>query len=181
MIEIPEIATQRLRLRAFRQTDFEAYAALLADPEVTRFLGPGRPLSRVDAWRQMAMFAGEWIVHGYGLWAVEERASGRFIGRIGCTYPEGFPAFEIGYTLARPAWGKGYAREGAAASLRFAREALGREDITSIIRPDNAASIRVAHSLGAVAAETVDFFGAPSVVYRYPHPNRNPFGLAALG
>jgi RimJ/RimL family protein N-acetyltransferase len=141
---------------------------MMADPEVTRFLGPGQPLSRAAAWRLMAMFAGEWILHEYGIWAVEERATGRFIGRIGCTYPEGFPAFEIAYTLAQPAWGKGYAREGAAASLRYAREALGREEITSIIRPDNAGSIRVAQSLGAVAAETVDFFGAPSIMFRYP-------------
>ena len=82
--------------------------------------------------------------------------------------PEGFPAFEIAYTLASWAWGKGYAREGAAAALRYARETLGRTEITSIIRPANTASIRVATSLGAVASESVEFFGAPSVIYRYP-------------
>ena len=68
----------------------------------------------------------------------------------------GFPPFEIAYTLARPAWGNGYAREGAAAALRFARETLRREEITSIIHPGNAGSIHVAESLGAVAGETVD-------------------------
>ena len=92
----------------------------------------------------------------------------KFLGRIGCLNPEGFPAFEIAYTLAPWAWGKGYAREGAAAALRYARETLGRTEITSIIRPANAASIRVALSLGAVASESVEFFGAPSVIYRYP-------------
>jgi RimJ/RimL family protein N-acetyltransferase len=102
------------------------------------------------------------------LWAVEERSTGNFLGRIGCQYPEGFPAFEIGYTLSRGAWGKGYAREGAAAALKYAREVLGHTDITSIIRPANAASIRVATSLGAVAGEEVEFYGAPSVLYRYP-------------
>ena len=61
-----------------------------------------------------------------------------------------------------------YAREGAAAALRFARETLRREEITSIIRPGNAGSIHVAESLGAVAGETVEFYGAPSVLYRYP-------------
>jgi len=101
-------------------------------------------------------------------WAVEERATGRLLGRIGCQQPEGFPAFEIGYVLSRDARGKGYAREGAAASLHFARHTLGRKDVTSIIRPANAGSIRVATSLGAQAAETVEFFGAPSIVYRYP-------------
>lgn len=168
MPDIPQLTTARLLLRSFRQDDFEAYAAMMADPEVTRHLGPGLPLSRAEAWRQMAMFAGHWILRGYGVWAVEERATGRFVGRIGCMDPEGFPAFEIAYTLARHAWGRGYAREGAAAALQYARETIGREEITSIIRPANAASIRVAESLGAVAGETVEFFGAPSVLYRYP-------------
>src|SRR4051794_16180587 len=129
----------------------------------------GRPFTRVEAWRQLAMFAGHWVLRGYGLWAVEERDTGEFLGRIGCLNPEGFPAFEIAYTLGRWAWGKGYAREGAAAALRYAREVLRRTDIASIIRPANGASIRVATSLGAVAAETVEFSGAPSVVYRCPN------------
>jgi Acetyltransferase (GNAT) domain len=89
----------------------------------------------------------------------EERATSEFLGRIGCLNPEGFPAFEIAYTLGPWRWGKGYAREGAAAALRYARETLGRTEITSIIRPGNAASIRVATSLGAVASESVEFFG----------------------
>lgn len=76
--------------------------------------------------------------------------------------------FEIAYTLARSAWGRGYAREGAAAALRYARETLRQSKIASIIRPENRASIRIAQSLGAVAGETVEFFGAPSVVYWYP-------------
>ena len=168
MIDIPSLTTDRLLLRAFTPQDFAAYAAIMADPKVTRFLGEGRPLSNSEAWRQMAMIIGHWALRGFGLWAVEERTSGRLIGRIGCQEPEGFPAFEVAYVLARDSWGKGYAREGAAAALRFARDTLGRRDITSIIRPANVDSIRVATALGAVAAETVDFFGAPSILYRYP-------------
>lgn len=168
MLRIPHLTTDRLLLRSFLPEDFEPYAEMMANPDVTRYLGEGRPLSRVEAWRQLAMFAGHWVLRGFGLWAVEERATGRFLGRIGCLEPEGFPEFEIAYTLAPAAWGKGYAREGAGAALRFAREALSRTAITSIIRPANAASIRVAQSLGAVPAETVEFFGAPSVLYRYP-------------
>jgi RimJ/RimL family protein N-acetyltransferase len=99
---------------------------------------------------------------------VEERESGRFIGRIGCFEPEGWPSFEIGYTLARSAWGRGYAREGAGAALHFARTTLGRRGIASFIRPANAASIRVATSLGAVHDGEVELLGAPSLVYRYP-------------
>lgn len=168
MTNIPELTTDRLILRAFVESDFEEYAPIMADPEVSQFLGVGLPLSRADAWRQMAMILGHWTLRGFGLWAVEERATGRLLGRIGCHEPEGFPAFEIGYVLGRSAWGHGYAREGASAALHFARHTLGRREITSIIRPANIGSIRVATSLGAVPAETVEFFGAPSIVYRYP-------------
>jgi len=165
---VPRIVTERLILRGFVVEDFEVYARIMADPDVTRFLGQGRPLTRFEAWRHMAAIVGHWALRGFGIWAVEERSTGRLIGRIGCHEPEGFPAFEVGYVLARDAWGHGYAREGVAASLRYARETLGRADITSIIRPANAASIRVATSFGALAAETVDFQGALSVLYRYP-------------
>ena len=168
VFQIPELTTARLRFRAFRESDLDAYASIMADPEVTRFLGAGGAMSRVDAWRQMAMFLGHWVLRGFGLWAVEEIESGRLIGRIGCHYPEGFPGFEVAYTLARDAWGRGYAREGVAAALAYARDVLHRSEIISLIRPDNARSIRVAQSFGAVPAETVEFFGAPSVVYRYP-------------
>jgi Acetyltransferase (GNAT) domain len=104
--KIPQLTTHRLLLRAFRPDDFEPYAAMMADPDVSRHLMDGRPLTRPEAWRQLAMFAGHWILRGYGLWAVEDRATGQFLGRIGCLNPEGFPAFEIAYTLGRWAWGK---------------------------------------------------------------------------
>lgn len=168
MLQIPELTTERLLLRCFKPEDFDAYAEMMANPDVVRYLGPGIPLSRADAWRQMAMLTGHWVLRGYGVWAVEERATGRFLGRIGCMNQEGFPAFEIAYSLGPWAWGKHYAREGAAAALAFARDVLRRPEITSIIRPENIPSIRVATSLGAVPGETVEFFGAPSVLYRYP-------------
>jgi RimJ/RimL family protein N-acetyltransferase len=174
MIDIPRLETERLLLRAFHSEDFESYAEMMAHPDVALHLMDGRPLTREESWRQMAMFLGHWALRGFGVWAVEESSTGRFIGRIGCLEPEGFPAFEIAYTLTRSAWGHGYAREGAAASLKYARETLGKTEIASIIRPDNHASIRVAQSLGALPGETVNFFGAPSVVYWYAR--RTDFG-----
>jgi len=168
MTHVPTLETERLLLRGFESRDFDVYAEMMADPAVTRFLADGTPLERADAWRQLAMFAGHWALRGFGVWAVEERATGEFLGRIGCFEPEGWPGFEVAYTLRRAAWGRGYAREGAAAALRYAREQLGRTAIISVIRPGNAASIRVATSLGAQPDGTVDFFGAPALIYRYP-------------
>lgn len=168
MTHAPVLTTARLTLRAFELHDFEAYAAMLADPEVVKFLSDSRPLSRRDAWRHMAMVVGHWSLRGFGLWAVEERASGQLVGRIGCHHPEGWPGFELAYTLARPFWGRGYAREGAEAALTYARDTLGRTRVISVIRPDNVASIRVATSLGAEREGSVEFFGAPADIYCYP-------------
>ena len=155
-------------LRGFTAAHVEPYVRLMADPEVTRFLGDGRPLDRADAWRQLALLIGHWELRGFGLWAVEERASGRFIGRIGCHEPDGWPGFELGYVLAREAWGRGLAREGAAAALDFARRELGRDTIISLIRPANRASIAVAEHFGARRTGSVEFYGATTDVYTYP-------------
>jgi len=178
---VPRLQTDRLLLREFRQAEFEAYAAMMADPDVTRYLGDGRPLSRADAWRQMAMFAGHWDLLGFGVWAVEERATGAFIGRVGLMQPEGWPGFELAYTLSRGAWGRGYAREAAGAALEFARQVLRRTSVISIIRPANAASIRVARSLGALPDGETEFFGTAALIYRYPvqsaASSRAPVGI----
>lgn len=165
---VPRIETERLLLREFRADDFEPYAAIMADPDVARHLGDGRPMGRFDAWRSLAFFAGHWALRGFGVWAVEERATGAFIGRIGCMEPEGWPDFEIAYTLGRAHWGRGYATEGARAALHYARETLGRTRIVSVIRPANAGSIAVATRLGAVREREIEFFGGRALVYAYP-------------
>lgn len=157
-MNIPVIETDRLRLRGLRADDFEPYAKMMADPEVTRYLADGQPLNRVDAWRQLAMIVGHWELRGFGLWAVEEKSTGDLLGRIGCFDPEGWPAFEVGYTLARHAWGKGYASEGAAAALDYAHNVLRQRDITSVIKTGNVGSVNVATKLGATLAEIVPFY-----------------------
>jgi RimJ/RimL family protein N-acetyltransferase len=149
----------------FREEDFEEYASMVADAEVTRYLGEGKPLARGDAWRQLAFVLGHWQLRGYGLWAVEERSTGRLVGRIGFLYPEGWPDFELGWTLAREFWGRGYATEGARRALDFAFEELGREHVISLIRPDNTPSIRVAERLGESLEGSVELFGSEALIY----------------
>ncbi|HEY8205571.1 MAG TPA: GNAT family N-acetyltransferase, partial [Pyrinomonadaceae bacterium] len=85
---------------------------------------------------------------GYGIWAVEEKSSGRVVGRIGFMNPVGWPGFELGWTLARDSWGKGYATEGARRALEYAFTEMNRDHVISLIAPDNLASIRVAERLG---------------------------------
>ena len=91
---------------------------------------------------------GHWQMRGYGHWAVEEKASGRMIGRIGFLNPEGWPGFEIGWTLASHAWGKGYATEGGKRALAYAFKELDQRHVISLIHPDNKPSMRVAERLG---------------------------------
>ena len=160
------LRTERLVLRMLREDDFGPYGAVMADPEVTRYLGDGRTLSRADAWRQMAMILGHWQLRGYGHWAVEEAATGRFAGRIGFFNPEGWPDFELGWTLAREFWGRGYATEGARRALEYGFTVLGRQHVISLIRPGNAASVRVAGRLGERLEGSVELLGSPSLVYR---------------
>ena len=144
-----ELETDRLKLRMWRESDLDDYAALTADPLVMRYLQPGKPpFTRADAWRSIAFFMGHWQMRGYGHWAVEEKSSGRMIGRIGFLQPEGWPGFEIGWTLARDSWGKGYATEGGRRALDYAFKDLDQPHVISLIHPDNAPSIKVAERLG---------------------------------
>jgi RimJ/RimL family protein N-acetyltransferase len=159
------LRTQRLVLRMFREDDFEQYAMMMADADVARYLSDGRPLSRADAWRQLAYVLGHWQLRGYGLWAVEEAETRRLAGRIGFLDPEGWPGFELGWTLAREFWGRGYATEGARRALEFAFDEMGREHVISLIRPDNLPSLRVAARLGEKLERSVELFGSEALVY----------------
>lgn len=158
------LETERLILRQWRESDFEPYAEICADPAVMRYLG-GKPFTRLEAWRHMAFIVGHWQLRGYGHWAVEERSSGKMIGRLGFLNPEGWPAFEIGWTLARDSWGKGYATEGARRALRFAFTEMGRDHVISLIHPENKSSIRVAERLGETVEGETEVLGIPVLIY----------------
>jgi RimJ/RimL family protein N-acetyltransferase len=158
------IETERLVLRMFRESDTDAYAEMLADPEVMRFLG-GKPLPRAEAWRNMAMVLGHWHLRGYGFWAVEEKASGELVGRVGCWRPEGWPGLEVGWTLRRRFWGRGYATEAARASMDYAFTRLNQTRVISLIAPENFNSIRVALRLGEKPEGEWEVFGTKVIIY----------------
>ncbi len=158
------LETERLIMRMWRESDFDEYAELCADPEVMRFLG-GKVFDRTEAWRQMASMIGHWYLRGYGIWAVEEKKSGRLAGRIGCINPEGWPGFEVGWTLKREFWGKGYATEAARRALEYGFNELDRPHIISLIHPENRASIRVAERLGETLEGNARVFDTDVLVY----------------
>ena len=155
MTSIPRVETERLILRAPCEVDFAAEAAFFAT-DASKFVGgPKRP---DEAWRSLAMLLGHWALRGYGMWGLEDKASGTYQGHVGLWNPHGWPEAEIGWTLMTGATGKGYATEAALAARAFAYDILGWETAISLIDPENIASQKVAQRLGA----TFD--------YSYEHP-----------
>jgi RimJ/RimL family protein N-acetyltransferase len=169
-VVVPTLETSRLRLRPWRDDDIDGYAAMCCDAEVMRYMGRGETLSRQDAWRQMAMFVGHWQLRGFGMWAVEDRATHSFVGRVGLHQPEGWPGLEVGWALDRATWGRGYATEAGRASLAHAWQALGADHVISLILPENTASIRVAERLGETPEGTFELDGLDILVYGIDRP-----------
>lgn len=167
-VRIPRLETDRLTLREWQAADIDAYAAMLADPEVARWLGGTN--DRAASWRSMSMHAGHWPLRGYGTWAVVRRTDGVLVGRVGLWYPDGWPGLEIGWTLARHAWGCGYATEAARGAMQWAWTMLAPERLISLIDPANVASARVAQRVGLSPDGEVMLRGQRVTVFAIDRP-----------
>jgi RimJ/RimL family protein N-acetyltransferase len=143
----PVIETERLILRCPEAGDLDGFAEMMADPEAARFLGGAVP--RPVVWRSLAALAGAWVIQGHSMFSVVEKATGRWIGRIGPWAPEGWPGTEVAWGLTRSAWGRGYATEAARAAIDFAFDRLGWDEVIHTIDPANAASQAVARRVGS--------------------------------
>jgi len=149
---VPVIETERLRLRGHGRADFDALAAMWADPAVVRFI-TGKPATREEVWARLLRYPGHWALLGYGFWAIEEKASGAFVGDGGFAdfkrdMEPTFTAPEMGWALASGAHGKGYAHEATAAMMKWGEAHFGRSDFVCMIAPQNAPSLRLAEKLG---------------------------------
>jgi RimJ/RimL family protein N-acetyltransferase len=141
------LETERLILRPTELADFEPWREMMSDPVTTRFIGGVQSPSM--AWRGVMTMAGSWKLMGFAMFSVIEKSSGRWVGRLGPWQPHGWPGTEVGWGLAREAWGKGYATEGAAAAIDYAFDVLGWTDIIHCIDPANTGSRGVAERLGS--------------------------------
>jgi RimJ/RimL family protein N-acetyltransferase len=144
---VPHLETERLILRPTAPEDFEGWAALMADEQSARFIGGVQP--RPVAWRGFLSMAGAWAIQGFAMFSVVEKATGKWIGRLGPWVPEGWPGTEVGWGLLREAWGKGYAVEGSTAAIDWAFAELGWTEVIHTIGPENVASQNVARRLGS--------------------------------
>lgn len=142
------IETPRLILKVPTLAEFEPWCDYMADEVSARYIGKTQPPAVV--WRSMCSIIGAWHAEGFAMFSVFERSSGRWIGRLGPWAPHGWPGDEVGWGVIRDVWGKGYAMEGALASMDFAVDVLGWTDIIHSIHPDNVASQKLAARLGSV-------------------------------
>jgi RimJ/RimL family protein N-acetyltransferase len=143
-------------------TDLDEFVALHDDPEVTRFI---RRLERPAAEERLRTIEREWLERGHGIFAVLDRVSGRFLGRVGLKYWSQFDETEVGWVLRRDAWGQGYATEAARACLDWGLASLDVHYLTAMIHPENKASIRLAHRLRMSPLRRDVLLGDRVVVY----------------
>lgn len=172
MTDAPTLDTIRLILRPHRVEDYAACAVLWADPDVVRHIG-GVPLDRQAVWFRILRYAGMWSLLGYGMWVIEERDSGAFLGEAGLLSAQrGLPELEgvpeTGWVLCPQAWGRGIATEVMQAILAWSDAHVAAPSTRCIIDPGNAASIKVAEKLGFAMLTDTDLGGKPTRVFDRP-------------
>ncbi|WP_235183928.1 GNAT family N-acetyltransferase [Hymenobacter sp. IS2118] len=166
---VPVLETSRLLMRGYHVADFADYAAMGQDPNFYRYLSPG-PMPTEDSWSTMLRSIGHWTLMGYGFWAIEEKASGRFIGAIGYVNrkrniePPIGDTPEIGWVLAPAVHGQGYATEAVAAAIAWGDAHFGHARTMCIIHPDNQPSLRLAQKFGYREYARTTYHGGPIVM-----------------
>ena len=152
-----EITTERLIMRGWREADLASWAAMNADPEVRRYVGPLLTFEQAAA---LALnYQDDLDRYGFGFWAVEIRTSGEFIGFTGLsTVDEEMPfGVEVGWRLARPAWRHGYATEAGLAALRYGFGTIGLREVVAVTMARNVRSQAVMRRIGMTTDPAEDF------------------------
>ena len=153
-----EIRTERLVMRGWRESGLAPWATMNADPEVRRYLGPLLTFEQASAW--VLSFQDDLDRYGFGFWALEVRASGEFIGFTGLdTVDEetSCAGVELGWRLARPAWGHGYATEAGLAALQYGFDIMGLPEIVAVTMARNLRSQAVMRRIGMTSDPAEDF------------------------
>jgi ribosomal-protein-alanine N-acetyltransferase len=163
MIALP-IETERLMIRRFNEQDRADLAVLYADPEVMRYI-PYGVLDAAGLQSVLDRYARVEAKHGFTFWAIAERATGRFVGDVGFGIYEPTGEPELGYSLARDVWGRGYASEAARACLDAALVHLDADRVVAVVDAENDASARVAERIGMERQGMIDANGRPHILF----------------
>jgi len=172
------IETARLRLRMFRPEDLDALATLLADPDVVRYVGDGKPIGREETEQALKSIIQHWHRHGFGRWAVEDKTTREFVGFGGLRSL--FDKPEVVYHLAKAHWGKGLATDLATASLRYGFETHRFDRIVAIAKPRNVASIHVMDKIGMHFEMQTSYYGIEVVQYAITREEFKPANSAYI-
>jgi RimJ/RimL family protein N-acetyltransferase len=173
---VPIIETERLILRGHRIEDFNDCAAIWSMPEVVRYIG-GKPLTSEDVWARLLRYAGHWQWMGFGFWAVEEKATGAFVGDAGFAEfkreiePSVLGVPESGWVLAPHAQGKGYATEAVRAVIAWGDRHFGAARTVCLIHPENLRSLRVAEKCGYKEFQRTTYKTQPTIILERPLPD----------
>jgi len=162
---IPTIETERLILRAPHEGDLDAQAAFFQSDRSAAFGGPS---DRSDVWRALMRGAGHWVIRGYGMWYIEDKATGKTAGWAGIIHHIEWPEPELAWTVFDGFEGKSIAFEAANAARDFANTKQGFGPLISLIAPDNIRSIALAERLGATLEGETEVMGQKSLIYRHP-------------
>ena len=162
------IETERLVLRPLTIADLGPMHEVYADREAMRYIGQGDLWSETvdDSERRLQRLIGHQEAHGFSLWAVTDRESGTVMGDAGLILLEHRgPEIELGYRLAKPYWGKGFATEAATAWLDYGFDELELERIVAVTHPENVASQRVLEKVGMRFEGPSTYEGEPVRLY----------------
>jgi len=162
---IPVLDTQRLTLRAPGKKDL---------PTLTAFYGTershmvGGPATEAEVYTNLNSIIGHWAILGHGLWFIDDRKNGDFLGWTGVIWAPEWDEPELAWTVFAHAEGKGYAFEAARAARAYAAQEMNLDGLISYIRPNNPRSMALAERLGAKIEDTRDWRGNPCHIYRHP-------------
>ena len=159
------IETERLLLRPFTPDDFEALAAVRADPDVSRYIGGEKAQQREHVAARFKFYLSCYETHGFGASAILRKSDNLMIGCGGLQPLEDSGEIEIGYSFAKLFWGQGYATEMAAAWFRYGFESAGLERIVAVADPENTGSWRVMEKLGMQYEGRAHYYGMECVKY----------------
>lgn len=171
----PVIETERLVLRGHRAEDFDAYLAMVSDPEVMRHI-TGSATPREQAWQRLLRYPGTWALFGFGMWVIEERATGAFLGETGFLaskrdmQPTTEGTLEMGWLVTRGAQGRGIAGEAVGAAIAWGDRTFPAMRMTCIIDPENTPSLRVADRHGFRETARPAYLGNTVILFERPRP-----------
>jgi ribosomal-protein-alanine N-acetyltransferase len=167
----PILETERLRLREFERDDLDSYAAIIGDPENMTYYP--RAYSRGEAWTFILKNQARYRANGFGVWVVEEKATGSFLGDCGLAVSlvEGIPEVEVMWHVVRDRWREGIATEAARAVGSYAFDPVGLRRLVALVRPENEPSSGVARKLGMEVEREVMFNDLPHLLWAMGPPD----------